>query len=542
MTDRERFRPPRLTADNSSEHPVVRFEFRPRGGFAADTGEAVVIVHLRRAGSMTSTKQRLVWLVRSWVLITAGLMSLQRIETRAAIGKEPTTRPNIIFLYTDDQAPTALAYANNPQIHTPNLDRLAGQGAYLENAFVTTPVCSPSRASLLTSRYATELGIDDWIHPRLEQELGLDPAWTTWPELLQQAGYYTALIGKWHLGTADRFHPTRQGYDTFFGFREGGTRPQDPLLESEGKRQAFSGLTVDILTHRALELIGERAGKGPFLLSLHFRAPHAAWLPVAPEDWQPYAQLDPQLPDPEIPHLQVERVKRMTREYMASVSGVDRNVGRILEALKQQGIEDETIVIFTSDHGYHLGHHGLWYKGNAQWQLSKLPPQRWKNIPPKQRPNLLDQAIRVPAIVRWPGVIRPGTRVTHVVSNLDWFPTILEMSRTSTPRGVALRGHSIVPLLKGQSTAWSNDLYCQYNMRHGAKTAMRCLREPGWKLMIDFLNEGRRELYDLTNDPGEKVNLADSSDPKIQATLARLTQKLTQQRQLIGDTTLGQMP
>ena len=145
-------------------------------------------------------------------------------------------RPNILFLFTDDQAPWAIGVSGYPHAKTPNLDRLAKSGAYLVNSFTTTPVCSPSRASLMTSRYGSELGITDWIHPRREPQLGLDPDLVTWPEVLREAGYHTGLVGKWHLGVPDRFHPTKTGFDYFMGFRTGGTRPSNPILEKNGQR------------------------------------------------------------------------------------------------------------------------------------------------------------------------------------------------------------------------------------------------------------------------------------------------------------------
>ena len=140
-------------------------------------------------------------------------------------------RPNVLFVLTDDQAPWALGASGNPQAKTPQMDRLFGEGAYLVNCFTTTPVCSPSRASLMTSRYGSELNITDWINPRVEKELGLDPATVTWPEVIQAGGYTTGLVGKWHLGLPDRFHPTKTGFDRFMGFRGGGYRLTDPDLE-----------------------------------------------------------------------------------------------------------------------------------------------------------------------------------------------------------------------------------------------------------------------------------------------------------------------
>ena len=444
------------------------------------------------------------------------------------------TRPNIVFVYTDDQAPTAIGISGNPDLRTPRMDQLCRDGARLVNAFVTTPVCSPSRATLMTGCYASELGIDDWIHPRQEPALGLDPRRVTWPELLLKAGYRTGLVGKWHLGTQDRFHPTRNGFEYFMGFRTGGNRPQNPVLEIDGVNKTFQGFTADILTDHALQYVRKHR-QDTFLLCLHYRAPHAAWLPVADVDWQPYKNLDPRIPNPKFPNLNVARIKKMTREYYASVASVDRNLGRLLDELDQLGLRDKTVVIFTSDHGYNLGHNGVWYKGNAQWQLTQLPKQRWPHIPARQRPNLYDQSLRVPAAVRWPGVISPGTVVRQTVSNLDWYSTLLAIAGVTPAESQSVRGRSFLPLLRGESLEWDNSLYAEYNMKHGAQTRMRALRAEGWKLMIDFANPGRKELYHLTEDPAETVNLADSERKDAQRIQRRFRAEIVRRMRELGD-------
>lgn len=445
--------------------------------------------------------------------------------------------PNIVFVYTDDQAPTAIGLETK-QLKTPHMDRLFRQGARLSNAFVATPVCSPARASVMTSRYGTELGIFDWIHPRNEADHGLDPKTVTWPELLAQAGYATGLVGKWHLGTADRFHPTRTGFEYFMGFREGGTRPKDPTLEIDGVNRQFEGFTADILTDHAIGFL-QKNWQRPFALCLHFRAPHAAWLPVREEDWSPYEDLDPDIPNPDYPNLNVAKIKKMTREYYASVASVDRNLGRLLQELEDLKLAGKTVVIYTSDHGYNLGHNGLWYKGNAQWQLTKLPPQQWPHIAPKQRPNLFDQSLRVPTAVRWPGVIPPNTEITQTISNLDWYPTLLGIAGVRVPEEVLIRGRSFLPLLRGEQVDWDNSLYAEYSMKHGAQTHMRAYRTPQWKLMIDFLNKGRAELYDLQKDPTETTNLIDSPDPAVQEIRRRLGKRIRDRMREIGDDALA---
>jgi len=421
-------------------------------------------------------------------------------------------RPNILFLLTDDLAPDAVGFAGSPQVRTPHLDRLAREGAVLRNAFCVTPVCSPSRASIVTSRYGSQLDILDWINPAVEPERGLNPNTVTWMELLQEVGYATALVGKWHLGTALRFHPTLQGYDHFTGFLDGGRPTRDPVFEVGGHNAKQTGFTADVTADFALQYLETHAvEEKPFALSVHFREPHAPWLPAADEDRVPYEQIEVATPQPSHPLLDTPRMERITREYYASVASVDRNVGRILEALDRLKIAERTVVIFTSDHGYHVGHHGLLHKGNATWLLREKPPQEADDIPRGQRPNLYDQALRIPAVVRWPGRIAAGTEIRDSVTHLDWYPTLLSIAGIDRPRDIPLYGRDMLGLLRGEPIDdWSNEFYIEYSMRHGARADMRGWRTPDWKLIIDLAHPARTELYDLKTDPLETANLATS--------------------------------
>ena len=452
-------------------------------------------------------------------------------------GSAASARPNIVFIYTDDQAPRAVAAAGDTRFITPNIDRIFRQGAHLTNAFVTTPVCSPSRLGLIASRYGSELGVTDWISPRAEKTLGLARGTTTWPQLLANAGYKTALCGKWHLGTQDHFHPTRFGYHEFMGIRTGGCPPKGARLEMwDGTVRKVDGYTCDVFTDHALDFIGrQHADKQAFAVSLHFRAPHAAWLPVRPEDWAPFKDLDPDIPETGYKDIDIPRLKKWTREYLAAVKSIDRNVGRVLALLERLKLNETTIVVFTSDHGYNLGDHGVWYKGNAQWIRKPLPPQQWKHIGPRQRPNMWDTSLRVPCAIRWPGVIKPGTKITQTVSNLDWFPTLLAMAGVQQPKSITLRGRDFTPLLRGQELSWDNDLYAEYSMHHGAKTHMRAWRTPHWKYMKDFANPGREELYNLDKDPGETKNLAASTRTGHTRIKAELGKRILLKMRRLGD-------
>ena len=452
-----------------------------------------------------------------------------------ALGLRAAEHPNILFVYTDDQAGWALELSGHPHASTPNMDSLFKRGAYLPNSFTVTPVCSPSRASLITSRYGSELGLTDWLHPGREPYMGIEASALTWPEVLQQAGYSTGLVGKWHLGLLDEHHPTKHGYGYFMGFRGGGTTPADPILEKDGEKRRFKGLTADVLTNEALEFL-EREKDGPFLLSLHYRAPHTRWLPVAPEDWAPFDGLDPIIPNPGFPYLDVERVRRMTREYLASTKSVDRNIGRVLARLDALGLAETTVIVYTSDHGYNMGHSGVWHKGNGHYVLTRNPPAT-ANIPGGQRPNMWDRSIRVPTAVVWPGRVKPGSVVEETVSNLDWFPTLTAIAGTQVPDGSVVRGRDISPVLLGEAENWDNSLFGEYSTHHQSRTHMRMLRTPRWKLVRDFLNPERDEFYDLSADPEETTNMI--YHPKAQAVVDRLGARLLARMRAHGDRLAG---
>lgn len=440
-------------------------------------------------------------------------------------------RPNIVFVLTDDQAAWTLESLGNSQSHTPNLDRFFGQSCVLQNCFVTTPVCSPSRASLFTSRYGTELGITDWINPKEEPEVGLNPDFASWPSSLRASGYETCLVGKWHLGTAPRFHPKYHGFSSFRGFLAGGAGLENPVLMIDDATREFQGLTDDVLTTLALEYLQQDHRAEPFLLCVHYRAPHAPWTPVREEDSAPFKGMDPIIPNPLFPGLDTEKVKGKTLEYLANVTGVDRNIGQILSVLDQQGLARNTVVVFTSDNGYNLGHNGIWHKGNGHWIT--LEARGHEGEVRFQRPNMYDHSLRVPSAIRLPSQAPEGKTISQTIDSLDWFPTLLDIAGVPNPATAVVRGRSFLPLLRGEDVEWDNDLYAEYSQHHYTSADLRMYRTPEWKLIRDFRNPGKDELYHLTADPAESNNRI--GEPSCETIKGELNRKLLGKLMELGD-------
>lgn len=364
---------------------------------------------------------------------------------------------NLLVIVTDDHAPWSIGAYGNRESKTPTLDRLAREGAPFTRAFTATPVCSPSRATFLTGRYGTQLKITDWISPKeAKSGLGLPVDAVTWMQVLRRAGYITGLVGKWHLGDQMGHHPTERGFSHFMGFLGGGEKPMNPTLEMDGKTAERKGAMPNLLGDGAIAFLNKNK-QGPFALMLNFREPHLPYGPVPREDSEPFKDLDPTIP--EYPGLDVKQVKKWTVDYYASIHAIDRNVARVLAALEQLGLLENTIVVFTSDHGYMIGHHGLHSKGNAHLVAG---PNRGR-----QRANMYDLSLRVPLIIRWPGVVKGGTKVDEMVCNVDTFATMLGMLKTAAPSDYRQEGKDFSPLLRGEKGAWRDIHFSQYNVHNG---------------------------------------------------------------------------
>jgi uncharacterized sulfatase len=462
--------------------------------------------------------------------MTRRAFAIVTVVLGCALPVRAAERPNIVAVVTDDQALWTIGLYGNPEVRTPNMDRVGREGAVFENAFVVTPVCSPSRAAYMTGRYGTQLGITDWINPTEQAGgVGLPADAVTWPAVLRKAGYRTGLFGKWHLGGVPHNHPTRLGFDQFIGALRGGFAPMDPALEVNGAARQFTGPASDVITDAALAFLDQSAGR-PFALLLHFREPHLPYTPMPEQDRAVYRDLDPTIP--KFPGLDTDQIKTWTRQYYSCVHAVDRNLGRVLTKLDALGLTQNTVVLFTSDHGYNVGHHGIHTKGNGYWVLGG---QRG----PK-RPNMWDTSLRVPLLVRWPAVVKPGTRIQHVAANIDTFATVLGMAGVPAPSEYAQAGRDLTPLLRGEQPTWDDTLFGQYDLHNGGLAYMRMIRTPEWKLVRHYRASGLDELYDLKSDPGEIQNLY--AGARQAETRQRLEQRLLTWMARIDDPLLKPAP
>jgi arylsulfatase A-like enzyme len=406
-----------------------------------------------------------------------------------------------------------LACTGSGFYETPNIDRLAGQGLRFTSAYSACTVCSPTRASLLTGKYPARLHITDWIpgHPRPFAKLAvpkflheLPLAEVTLAEALKPAGYASAAIGKWHLG-GKGFLPTDQGFDLNAGGEHRGQPPS--YFSPYGIGTLPDGPKGEYLTDRLTaeaERFVEANKDRPFFLYLAHYAVHTP-LQAGKDVVGKYREKAKANPD----QLQRNAV------YAAMIASLDDGVGRLMRKLDDLGLADDTLVVFTSDNGGLLP------------VTSNLPLRAGKG-------SAYEGGVRVPMIVRWPGVVKPGTVTDVPAISPDLFPTILEAARVASPADTPVDGVSLMPLLKGTGRPKRDALYWHYPHYHpgGASpySAVRC----GDEKLVEFLEDGRVELYDLKADPGEKEDLAAARPARA----AELRKMLADWRTQVG----AQMP
>jgi len=408
--------------------------------------------------------------------------------------------PNVLFILTDDQGPWALGCSGNEEMRTPNLDRLAESGLRFEHFFCTSPVCSPARASLFTGRIPSQHGVHDWLKngnadvegdraiPYLEGQL-------CYTDLLAEAGYNCAFTGKWHLGDSAR---PRKGFSHWrVHVRGGGPYYEAPMLW-RGLLYHEPRYLTDAITEDALSCLDElAAGDRPFHLSVHYTAPHSPW----DRDNHPSDLYDsfescpflscPDLPshpwkNPATPSGQGEERRKVLQGYFAAVTAMDAGVGKLLDRLDSLGLGEDTLVVFMSDNGMNMGHHGIYGKGNGTFPL-----------------NMYDTSVHVPAIISRPGSVPQGVVRDRLYSQYDFFPTLMDYLDCACPDLSHLPGRSFAPLLRSQPVEESPPVVVMDE--YGP---VRMIRDMEWKYVHRY-PYGPNELYDLGRDPQEENNLAE---------------------------------
>lgn len=408
-------------------------------------------------------------------------------------------KPNFVFILADDFGWRDLACYGNEFFATPNLDKLAAQGARFTNAYAACPVCSPTRASILTGKYPVRTGVTDWIPGRESSDKGpiITPRTATELKLEEitiaerlSPDYRSASIGKWHLG-GPGFLPTDQGFGENIGGNQSGSPPPGPRpyfgpFELPNLKAAPGEFLTDKLTDAALSFIA-RNRLNPFLLYL---AHYTVHIPLGARE-------------ADIARHREKAKGRYNPVYAAMVESLDESVGQVLSAIEDAGVADHTMVMFFSDNG------GLRYEGKSQDPVTNNAPLR------AGKGHLYEGGIREPLIVRYPGVVKPGTVIHTPVSSVDFFPTMCDAAGIKPGD---MDGVSLMALLRGGSLK-SRPLFWHYPhySNQGGEPAS-AIRVDDWKL-IEFLRDGRRELYNLRDDVSETRNLVERQ-PSIAGKLA----------------------
>ncbi|MCJ2060446.1 sulfatase-like hydrolase/transferase [Methylobacterium sp. J-048] len=392
-------------------------------------------------------------------------------------------RPNIVFILADDLGYADLSIFGRDDYETPHLDKLARQGIRFTQAYANSAVCSATRTALITGRYQNRLrvGLEEPIagNAKGSPVLGLPPDHPTLPSLLRGTGYNTTLVGKWHLGYPPHFGPLKSGYDHFFGIVGGAV---DYFTHKDGAPNGDLGLYDDLIPverHGYLtNLLADRAvatiepyarSKHPFLLSLHFTAPHWPWEGPADED-------------------ESKRIRSLwdldggsQKTYGEMVRSLDDSIGRVLAALDEGGLTNNTIVVFTSDNGGE--------RFSKTWPFTGM------------KEELLEGGLRVPVIVRWPGRIAADTVSEQPIISMDWLPTLLEAAGTAPDPAFPPDGESVLPALLSQAKPHSRSFFWHYKAND-----QDAHRSANWKYLRIAGNEF---LFDVVTDPRERANLKD---------------------------------
>ncbi len=442
----------------------------------------------------------------------SGLAALSLFNAAVNAGSaedENKTKRNIVLVLSDDHRYDFMSFMEEAPdfLQTPNMDRMARQGAHFANAFVSTSLCSPSRASILTGQYMHHHGIVDNQRPAPEGTV-------FFPQYLQKNGYQTAFIGKWHMG--HEHDDPRPGFNHWESFKGQGTY-FNPALNINGKRQNFEGYTTDVLTDRALAWLEEgRNPDQPFFMYLSYKAVHYPFQP-APRNLGRYKNAEIERPETMAnternyqtqPHWVRERrysihgidhmetgpfdndpvpsFDELYRQYTETVHGLDENLGRVLNYLDDSGLSESTLVIYLGDNGFELGEHGFYDKRDA-----------------------FEESIRIPMLAYAPGMIEPGTTVQEMVQNIDIAPTLLAAAGMQAPQAAKMDGQSFLPLMLGESIPWRDHILYEYywEWNFPATPSIFAIRDERYKYIYYHGVWDHDGFYDLKTDPLERHNL-----------------------------------
>jgi arylsulfatase A-like enzyme len=486
-------------------------------------------------------------------------------------------QPNIVFIMSDDHAAHAMSCYGSRINSTPNLDRIANEGMRFDNCFCTNSICTPSRAAILTGTY-------NHVNEVTTLATMMDNRLNTFPKMMQDRGYQTAMCGKWHLGQGPEHWPT--GFD-YWTVLPGQGLYHDPVMVEMEKEQVFPGYVTDIITDKALGWLDGRDKDKPFLLLLHHKAPHRAWEPdekhatMYEDEEIPYpetfddtyenrsaaaaaaemrierdfhsgdlkltppdgSRMNEKIPVPESvegyelvdsegnthtfasqEELKKWKYQRYIKDYLRCIASVDDNVGRVLDYLDEEGLADDTIVVYTSDQGFFLGDHG-WYDKRFMYE----------------------ESLRMPFVLRYPRGVKAGSENKDIVLNVDFAQTFLDY--VGIDADASMQGESFKPLLEGATPSdWRTSMYYRYWMHKAhhnvyAHYGIRTLKYKliyfyndalGAKGAIDESYEPEWELFDLEKDPYEMNNVAGNLE--YAEILSELKDEMHRLQSEVGDT------
>jgi arylsulfatase A-like enzyme len=412
---------------------------------------------------------------RRQLLKTGAAGSLALLAAKRSLGQNSGRPPNIIFIMADDLGYADVSCYGRRDLRTPNIDGLAARGVRLLQGYANSAVCTATRVGLITGRYQYRLrvGLEEPL-ATAASTVGLPPEHPTFPSLLKKAGYATALVGKWHLGTLPNFGPLQSGYEQFFGFRGGAIDYYihgSDLWDNDVPVER-AGYMTQLLGDRAVQVVNAYAKqRRPFFVSLHFNAPHWPW--EAPGD-----------------EAEAQRIRTAglfhydggsQKTYQRMITEMDTQIGRVVAALRSNGITENTIVVFTSDNGGE--------RFSDTWPFSG------------RKTELLEGGLRIPAIVSWPTVLPQNRTSEQVAISMDWLPTLLAAAGSAPDPAYPPDGMNLLPILRSNGAPLSRRLFWRYK-----GNAQRAMRDGDFKYLKIRENTF---LFNVVDDPMERANLKD---------------------------------